>query len=66
MAKMIPMKVRTKREPVLMREQSSEVRVHNFNEVPLGYSKEEAIKEAQRCLQCKQPKCMKGCPAEIN
>ncbi len=66
MAKMIPMKDRTKREPVPMREQSPQVRIHNFNEVPLGYSKEEAIKEAQRCLQCKQPKCMKGCPAEIN
>ena len=37
-------------------------RIHNFNEVELGYSKEEAIKEANRCLQCKNSMCMKGCP----
>jgi len=66
MAKSIPMKDRIKLEPVPMREQSPAGRIQNFNEVPLGYSKEEAIKEAQRCLQCKNPKCMKGCPAEIN
>lgn len=66
MAKMIEMKERTKREQVSMKEQSPSERIHNFKEVPLGYSKEEAIYEAQRCLQCKNPTCMKGCPAEIN
>lgn len=66
MAEMIEIKERIKRAQVPMREQSPSQRIHNFNEVPLGYSKEEAIYEAQRCLQCKKPTCMKGCPAEIN
>jgi glutamate synthase (NADPH) small chain len=66
MAEMIPMKERMKQEQVPMKEQSPVARAHNFKEVPLGYSREEAIKEAQRCLQCKNPTCMKGCPAEIN
>ncbi len=66
MAKMIPMKERMKREQVFMKEQSPVTRIKNFREVPLGYTREEAIGEAQRCLQCKKPKCMKGCPAEIN
>ncbi len=66
MAEIIPMKDRMKLEQVPMREQLPGDRVHNFDEVPLGYTKAEAIKEAQRCLQCKNPTCMKGCPAEIN
>lgn len=66
MAEMIDMKERTSREQVHMREQLPSDRIHNFEEVPLGYTKEEAIYEAQRCLQCKKPTCMKGCPAEIN
>lgn len=66
MAEMIEMKERMKREPVPMREQLPSERIHNFKEVPLGYTREEAIYEAQRCLQCKNPTCMKGCPAEIN
>lgn len=41
-------------------------RIKNFFEVALGYSKEEAIKEANRCLLCKEPLCVKGCPVEIN
>ena len=41
-------------------------RIKNFDEVELGYTKEEAIKEASRCLQCKNPFCMKGCPARIS
>ncbi len=49
-----------------VREQSPEERIHNFNEVPFGYSPEEAIFEAKRCLQCKKPKCMEGCPVEID
>jgi len=66
MADMIPMKERMKREQIPMREQSPNKRIGNFEEVPLGYAREDAIKEAQRCLQCKNPKCMRGCPAEIN
>ncbi|GAB4116832.1 MAG: NADPH-dependent glutamate synthase [Candidatus Caldatribacteriota bacterium] len=66
MAKMIPPQERMKREQVPMPEQDPKQRIHNFQEVPLGYSPEQAIYEAQRCLQCKNPSCMKGCPAEIN
>jgi len=49
-----------------MREQNPKDRIKNFNEVPYGYSEEEAVKEAARCLQCKNPPCVKGCPADIN
>ncbi|MBD3239627.1 MAG: dihydropyrimidine dehydrogenase, partial [Chitinivibrionales bacterium] len=45
-----------------MREQDPKERVRNFNEVPHGYSEDEAVKEAQRCLQCKRPLCVQGCP----
>lgn len=48
-----------------MREQPSDVRKHNFEEVALGYSLEEAVKEAERCLQCKNPKCIDGCPVSV-
>ncbi|MBN2395514.1 MAG: NADPH-dependent glutamate synthase [Candidatus Atribacteria bacterium] len=66
MAEMLPLKDRIRLEQVPMKEQSPDVRIHNFKEVPLGYTREEAIREAQRCLQCKNPTCMRGCPAEIN
>jgi len=49
-----------------MREQAPEERIHNNLEVPYGYSEEEAITEANRCLQCKKPLCVTGCPVEIN
>jgi glutamate synthase (NADPH/NADH) small chain len=49
-----------------MPEQPPEVRIHNFNEVPFGYTPEQAMLEAQRCLQCVKPGCMAGCPVEIN
>jgi glutamate synthase (NADPH/NADH) small chain len=49
-----------------MAEQEPKVRAKNFDEVPLGYSPEKAIKEAQRCLQCKKPGCVAGCPVEID
>ncbi len=49
-----------------MREQDPKERIKNFNEVPYGYSEEEAVEEASRCLQCKNPPCVKGCPAEID
>ncbi len=49
-----------------MREQPPEERIHNFSEVPLGYSEEEAIREAERCLQCKTAPCVEGCPVGID
>ncbi len=59
MAKIIPIKTP-------MREQPPKERIRNFDEVPYGYSIEEAIQEAGRCLQCKKPKCVEGCPVEID
>ena len=49
-----------------MREQDPQVRRSNFNEVALGYSLEEAMNEAQRCLNCKRPLCVEGCPVNVN
>ncbi len=49
-----------------MPKQSSKKRIKNFNEVALGYSSEQAVEEAKRCLQCKKPPCVKGCPVEID
>jgi len=49
-----------------MPEQEPKVRSRNFQEVPLGLSPEAAQKEAARCLQCKKPACMEGCPVEID
>ncbi len=51
---------------VPVREQDPKVRATNFEEVCLGYNKEEAEAEAQRCLNCKNPLCVKGCPVNIN
>ena len=53
-----------KRVPV--REQDPKIRAENFDEVTFGYTLEEAQREAERCLNCKNPLCMKGCPVEIN
>ena len=52
-------------EKVVMRVQDPKERSKNFNEVELGYNKEEALKEASRCLHCKIPKCVEGCPVNI-
>lgn len=49
-----------------MPEQEPEVRKRNFDEVPLGYTEDLAIKEAQRCLQCKKPTCIEGCPVSVD
>ncbi|HHH80072.1 MAG TPA: NADPH-dependent glutamate synthase [Thermoplasmatales archaeon] len=49
-----------------MPEQPPKERIHNFDEVPLGYDEETAVKEAERCLQCKPKPCTKGCPVGIN
>ena len=48
------------------REQDPKVRAANFEEVCLGYNMEEAMEEAQRCLNCKNAKCIKGCPVSID
>ncbi|MDE7299399.1 MAG: NADPH-dependent glutamate synthase, partial [Lachnospiraceae bacterium] len=53
-----------KRVPV--REQEPAVRAANFEEVCLGYNKEEAMAEATRCLKCKKPQCQTGCPVNID
>jgi glutamate synthase (NADPH) small chain len=49
-----------------MPEQPPEVRRRNFLEVPLGYEENEAVEEAKRCLQCKNPSCKEGCPVGID
>jgi glutamate synthase (NADPH/NADH) small chain len=49
-----------------MREQLPNVRIHNFDEVPYGYTPEEAVEEAKRCLACKKPGCVKGCPVNVD
>lgn len=46
--------------------QDPEIRKRNFDEVPLGYSPEEAIQEAKRCLHCKRPVCVSNCPVGID
>lgn len=56
--------IKAQRIPV--REQKPELRRNNFEEVCLGYNQEEAVKEASRCLNCKNPRCVKGCPVSIN
>ena len=53
-----------KRVPV--REQDAKVRAANFDEVCLGYNKEEAMEEAARCINCKNAQCIKGCPVAID
>ncbi|WP_206812764.1 NADPH-dependent glutamate synthase [Paradesulfitobacterium ferrireducens] len=45
--------------------QDAQERAHNFDEVALGYTREMAVEEAQRCLQCKNPLCRTGCPVEV-
>ena len=49
-----------------VREQEPKVRATNFEEVCLGYNKEEAEAEAARCLNCKNPRCVQGCPVSID
>ncbi|MGC8971277.1 MAG: NADPH-dependent glutamate synthase [bacterium] len=55
-----------RRNRVPMREQDPKERISNFNEVALGYSEEEALLEADRCLQCPKPRCVEGCPVGID
>ena len=51
---------------VPVREQEPQVRAKNFDEVCLGYNAEEAVEEANRCLTCKNAKCVQGCPVNID
>jgi glutamate synthase (NADPH/NADH) small chain len=46
-------------------EQDPATRRRNFEEVSLGYSPEQAVREAGRCLDCKEPQCMRGCPVQV-
>ena len=57
-------KEKISRQP--MPEQPAAVRARNFEEVPLGLTPEAAILEAKRCLQCKKPACVEGCPVEVD
>jgi len=52
--------------PQKMPEQDPQARAKNLREVAIGYSKEQAITEAKRCLNCKKPSCIEGCPVRIN
>lgn len=63
----VPKNARTvapKRTP--MPHQPAEVRRHNFQEVALGFTLDDAVREADRCLQCKKPRCVPGCPVGID
>ncbi len=51
---------------VPVREQDARVRATNFEEVCYGYNKEEAVEESQRCITCKNAKCVEGCPVSID
>lgn len=66
MADMIPVPERMKMSQRPMLEQDPKKRIRNFDEVPLGYTAEDSIYEAQRCLQCDPPLCVGGCPAEVH
>ncbi len=60
------MKDRMKIPRQRMPEQDPEERAHNFNEVPQGYTPGQARAEALRCIQCKNPACVQGCPVEVD
>ncbi|MCM8792702.1 MAG: NADPH-dependent glutamate synthase [Candidatus Omnitrophica bacterium] len=55
-----------KKQPVKVKEKDVYARVKNFEEVVEGFSEQEAQEEASRCLQCKDPRCISGCPVGIN
>ena len=57
-------KIKTPR--VKMPEQPAGDRIKNFKEVELGLSEQQAVEESLRCLQCKKPVCIDGCPVEID
>lgn len=59
-------KPKIQKEAIPIPKQKPEIRKQNFNEVALGYTEEQAIAEAKRCLQCAKPQCVKGCPVEVD
>ncbi|MGA2768413.1 MAG: NADPH-dependent glutamate synthase [Candidatus Bathyarchaeia archaeon] len=59
-------KPKLQKEAVPIPKQAPETRRRNFNEVALGYTEEQAMTEASRCLQCPKPQCIQGCPVEID
>ena len=66
MAEHLPPKERRKIERQEMPEQDATARSHNFEEVNLGMTAALAVREAQRCLDCKNPKCVMGCPVNVD
>jgi len=54
-----------KKEAMPMPKQDPKVRRGNFDEVALGYTEQQALEEASRCLQCPKPRCITGCPVEV-
>ena len=64
--KTIKNKDRTQKTRVVMKSVDPEVRNRNYQEVNLGLTVEQAMAEAQRCLDCANPTCIEGCPVEIN
>ncbi|MEM2877979.1 MAG: NADPH-dependent glutamate synthase [Candidatus Hadarchaeales archaeon] len=60
------MREKTEMDPVPVPKRPPQERVRDFKEVSLGYSEEQAIREALRCLQCRNRPCVRGCPAEVN
>ncbi len=58
------MSERAKRE--VEQKQDPRTRVRNFDEVSLGFTPEQAVREAKRCLGCKKPLCIHGCPVEVD
>ena len=58
-------KIELIKEKTPMPAQAASVRIRNFNEVALGYNETMALKEAQRCIQCKNRSCVQGCPVEV-
>ncbi len=55
-----------KKQPVKVKEQEAHIRASNFEEVVAGYDEQEALEEANRCIQCKIPTCSQGCPVGID
>ena len=54
------------KEAIRPREEKASDRINDFREVVLGYGEEEALEEAARCIQCKDPACISGCPVGID
>jgi len=59
-------KPKVRKEVISMSKQGLEERIQNFNEVAFGYAEEQAVAEAERCLQCKKAPCVKACPVEVD